>query len=65
MRPPSVDWWHCSGCDVLLQKIQAELSSHEQSLEDMKKKNEERDPSDRVRAQIDITQVRGNAFSHR
>ncbi|XP_035250602.1 dystrophin isoform X13 [Anguilla anguilla] len=38
------------------QKIQAELNSHEQSLEEMKKKNEARDPSDRVRSQIDITQ---------
>ncbi|KAJ8256205.1 hypothetical protein COCON_G00200690 [Conger conger] len=38
------------------QKIQAELNSHEQSLDDMKKKNEARDPSERVRAQIDITQ---------
>ncbi|KAJ8350389.1 hypothetical protein SKAU_G00255190 [Synaphobranchus kaupii] len=38
------------------QKIQAELTSHEQSLEEMKKKNEAKDPSERVRSQIDITQ---------
>ncbi|XP_036396175.1 dystrophin isoform X3 [Megalops cyprinoides] len=38
------------------QKIQAELTSHEQSLEEMKKKNEARDPSERIRSQIDMTQ---------
>ncbi|KAJ8253066.1 hypothetical protein GJAV_G00208740 [Gymnothorax javanicus] len=38
------------------QKIQAELTSHEQSLDEMKKKNEAKDPSERVRSQIDLTQ---------
>ncbi|KAG9349621.1 hypothetical protein JZ751_028069, partial [Albula glossodonta] len=38
------------------QKIQAELTSHEQTLDEMKKKNEARDPSERVRSQIDMTQ---------
>ncbi|XP_034072729.1 dystrophin isoform X5 [Gymnodraco acuticeps] len=36
------------------QKIQAELSGHEATLEDMKKKNQDKDP--RVMGQIDLTQ---------
>ncbi|KAF3857322.1 hypothetical protein F7725_009181 [Dissostichus mawsoni] len=36
------------------QKIQAELSGHEATLEDMKKKNQDKDPS--VMGQIDLTQ---------
>ncbi|XP_048870512.1 dystrophin isoform X3 [Brienomyrus brachyistius] len=38
------------------QKIQAELNSHELSLDEMRKKNANKDPSDRVYSQIDITQ---------
>ncbi|KAJ8400755.1 hypothetical protein AAFF_G00391090 [Aldrovandia affinis] len=38
------------------QKIQTELASHETSLDEMKKKNEARDPSERVHSQIDVTQ---------
>lgn len=37
------------------QKIQAELSGQEATLEDMKKKNQDKDP--RVMGQIDLTQV--------
>ncbi|KAM6945421.1 LOW QUALITY PROTEIN: dystrophin-like [Aplochiton taeniatus] len=38
------------------QKIQSDLNSHEVTLEDMKKKNEEREVSERVIKQIELTQ---------
>ncbi|XP_030210304.1 dystrophin isoform X3 [Gadus morhua] len=38
------------------QKIQTELSGHEEALEEIKKKNEEKDPSHRIMGQIDLTQ---------
>ncbi|XP_054915286.1 dystrophin isoform X6 [Poeciliopsis prolifica] len=38
------------------QKIQTELSSHEAALADMRKKNQDKDPSHRVVGQIDLTQ---------
>lgn len=40
-----------------LQKIQSELSGHEATLEDMRKKNEDKKPSHRILGQIDLTQV--------
>uniref|UniRef100_A0A8D2ZD64 Dystrophin n=1 Tax=Scophthalmus maximus TaxID=52904 RepID=A0A8D2ZD64_SCOMX len=38
------------------QKIQAELSGHEATLEDMRKKNQDKEPSHRIVGQIDLTQ---------
>ncbi|XP_040028637.2 dystrophin isoform X7 [Gasterosteus aculeatus] len=38
------------------QKIQSELSGHEATLEDMRKKNEDKKPSHRILGQIDLTQ---------
>ncbi|XP_029306035.1 LOW QUALITY PROTEIN: dystrophin [Cottoperca gobio] len=38
------------------QKIQSELSSHDATLEDMRKKNQDKEPSQRVMGQIDLTQ---------
>ncbi|CAK6965503.1 dystrophin isoform X8 [Scomber scombrus] len=38
------------------QKIQIDLSSHDATLEEMRKKNQEKDPSPRVMGQIDLTQ---------
>ncbi|XP_076017960.1 dystrophin isoform X2 [Genypterus blacodes] len=38
------------------QKIQAELSDHEATLEDIKKKTQETDPSQKMMGQIDLTQ---------
>ncbi|CAL8307771.1 unnamed protein product [Merluccius merluccius] len=38
------------------QKIQTELSGHEETLEGIKKKNEDKDPSHRIMGQIDLTQ---------
>ncbi|XP_047432918.1 dystrophin isoform X3 [Mugil cephalus] len=38
------------------QKIQTELSGHEVTLEDMRKKNQDKDPSHRIMGQIDLTQ---------
>ncbi|XP_069568938.1 dystrophin isoform X2 [Brachyistius frenatus] len=38
------------------QKIQSELSGHEASLDDIRKKNQDKDPSPRVVGQIDLTQ---------
>ncbi|KAM3585392.1 uncharacterized protein V6R79_016686 [Siganus canaliculatus] len=38
------------------QKIQSELSAHDATLEDMRKKNQEKEPSQRVMGQIDLTQ---------
>ena len=39
------------------QKIQTELSGHDVTLEDMRKKNQDKDSSQRVMGQIDLTQV--------
>uniref|UniRef100_A0A671Z332 Dystrophin n=1 Tax=Sparus aurata TaxID=8175 RepID=A0A671Z332_SPAAU len=38
------------------QKIQAELSGHDATLEDMRKKNQDKEPSQRIVGQIDLTQ---------
>ncbi|KAM6893218.1 dystrophin isoform 3-T3 [Lycodopsis pacificus] len=38
------------------QKIQSELSGHEATLEDMRKKNQDKKPSQRVLGQMDLTQ---------
>ncbi|XP_053170341.1 dystrophin isoform X2 [Scomber japonicus] len=38
------------------QKIQTDLSSHDATLEEMRKKNQEKEPSQRVMGQIDLTQ---------
>nr|XP_057908480.1 dystrophin isoform X8 [Doryrhamphus excisus] len=38
------------------QKIQSDLSSHDATLEDMKRKNQEKVPSQRMTGQIDLTQ---------
>ncbi|XP_041822403.1 dystrophin isoform X10 [Chelmon rostratus] len=38
------------------QKIQSELSSHDATLEDMRKKNQDKEPSQRIMGQIDLTQ---------
>ncbi|XP_055363081.1 dystrophin isoform X4 [Betta splendens] len=38
------------------QKIQSELDGHETTLEDMRNKNQDKDPSDRIMSQIDLTQ---------
>ncbi|KAM9327399.1 dystrophin isoform 2-T2 [Pholidichthys leucotaenia] len=38
------------------QKIQTELSGHEAVLEDLRKKNQDKEPSQRVTGQIDLTQ---------
>ncbi|XP_051284328.1 dystrophin isoform X23 [Dicentrarchus labrax] len=38
------------------QKIQTELSGHDATLEDMRKKNQDKDPSQRIVGQIDLTQ---------
>ncbi|XP_028281420.1 dystrophin isoform X2 [Parambassis ranga] len=38
------------------QKIQSELSGHEATLEDMKQKNQDKDPSNSITGQIDLTQ---------
>ncbi|KAM9836007.1 dystrophin-like [Aulostomus maculatus] len=38
------------------QKIQSELSGHEATLEEMRKKNQEKEPSQGVMGQIDLTQ---------
>ncbi|XP_078147159.1 dystrophin isoform X1 [Centroberyx gerrardi] len=38
------------------QKIQSELNGHEATLEEMRKKNPEKDPSQRIMGQIDLTQ---------
>lgn len=39
------------------QKIQSELSSHDATLEDMRKKNQDKEPSQKIMGQIDLTQV--------
>nr|XP_049609340.1 dystrophin isoform X5 [Syngnathus scovelli] len=38
------------------QKIQSDLSGHDASLEEMRRKNQEKDPSQRMTGQIDLTQ---------
>lgn len=38
------------------QKIQSELSGHDATLEDMRKKNQGKEPSQRIMGQIDLTQ---------
>ncbi|XP_049425588.1 dystrophin isoform X1 [Epinephelus fuscoguttatus] len=38
------------------QKIQTELSGHDATLEDMRKKNQDKEPSQRMMGQIDLTQ---------
>ncbi|XP_042261254.1 dystrophin isoform X2 [Thunnus maccoyii] len=38
------------------QKIQTELSGHDATLEEMRKKNQEKEPAQRVMGQIDLTQ---------
>ncbi|KAM6958012.1 dystrophin isoform 1-T1 [Tautogolabrus adspersus] len=38
------------------QKIQSELSGHDATLEDLRKKNQDKDPSNRIMGQIDVTQ---------
>ncbi|XP_029380106.1 dystrophin isoform X8 [Echeneis naucrates] len=38
------------------QKIQTELSGHEATLEDMKKKNQDKEPSQRIMGQLEVTQ---------
>ncbi|XP_039997801.1 dystrophin [Xiphias gladius] len=38
------------------QKIQAELSGHDATLEDIRKKNQDKEPSQRMMGQIDLTQ---------
>ncbi|XP_070711943.1 dystrophin [Pempheris klunzingeri] len=38
------------------QKIQTELSGHDATLEDMRKKNQDKEPSQRIMGQIDLTQ---------
>ncbi|XP_034030182.1 dystrophin isoform X5 [Thalassophryne amazonica] len=38
------------------QKIQAELSDHDVTLEEMRKKNQEKEPTQRIMGQIDLTQ---------
>lgn len=42
---------------VFQQKIQSELTSHEISLEEMKKRNRGKDAAKRVLSQIDVAQV--------
>ena len=49
---------------LLKQKIQTELSGHEEALEEIKKKNEEKDPSHRIMGQIDLTQVHTHTHAH-
>lgn len=39
------------------QKIQSDLTSHEISLEEMKKRHQEREPAPRMLSQIDVAQV--------
>ncbi|XP_061692827.1 dystrophin isoform X9 [Syngnathoides biaculeatus] len=38
------------------QKIQSDLSGHDATLEEMRKKNQEKEPSQRITGQIDLTQ---------
>ncbi|XP_061641469.1 dystrophin isoform X19 [Phyllopteryx taeniolatus] len=38
------------------QKLQSDLSGHDATLEEMRKKNQEKDPSQRMTGQIDLTQ---------
>lgn len=39
------------------QKIQLELSGHDATLEDLRKKNRDKDPSQKMMGQMDLTQV--------
>lgn len=49
---------------VFQQKIQSELTSHEISLEEMKKRNRGKDAAKRVLSQIDVAQVGKSCFHH-
>lgn len=46
-------------CLCFHKKIQSELSSHETTLEDLRKKNQNKDkePSPKIMGQMDLTQV--------
>lgn len=44
-------------CVCVSQKIQSELSGHDATLEDMRKKNQDKEPLQRTMGQIDLTQV--------
>lgn len=45
------------------QKIQSDLTSHEISLEEMKKHNQGKETAQRVLSQIDVAQVRIPAYT--
>lgn len=51
----------CSACQLIVlssqQKVQSDLTSHEISLEEMKKHNQGKEAAQRVLSQIDVAQV--------